>query len=112
MTIKVDDNNFEPDALMHCGPPLPCDATKSPTPWCLSKCCPRTVAHRDRATSYTWYFKLPSVHHYLIVWPDKQRIVHHSRMPNDQVATQVFTCGEIWLDPPGISVTVEEFYVD
>jgi hypothetical protein len=33
-------------------------------------------------------------------------------MPNDQVATRVFASGEIRLDPPGITVTVEEFYVD
>jgi hypothetical protein len=52
------------------------------------------------------------VQHYLIVWPDEPRIVRHSRMPNDQVATQVFLSGEIRLDPPGITVTVEEFYAD
>jgi hypothetical protein len=51
------------------------------------------------------------VQHYLIVWPEEQRIVRHSRMPNDEVATQVFVAGEITLDPPGIMVTVEEFYV-
>jgi hypothetical protein len=33
-------------------------------------------------------------------------------MPNGQVATQVFVSGQITLDPPGITVTVEEFYVD
>ena len=49
---------------------------------------------------------------YLIVWPDEQRIVRHSRMPDDQLATQVFMSGEISLDPPGITVTVEEFYAD
>jgi hypothetical protein len=33
-------------------------------------------------------------------------------MPNDQIGTQVFLSGEIRLDPPGITVTVEEFYAD
>jgi hypothetical protein len=33
-------------------------------------------------------------------------------MPNEEVATQIFVSGEIRLDPPGIAVTVEEFYVD
>jgi hypothetical protein len=33
-------------------------------------------------------------------------------VPNDQVATQVFVSGDIRLDPPGIMVTVEEFYLD
>ena len=67
---------------------------------------------RDRATKLRAYFKLPSVRHYLIVWPDEQRIVRHSRMANDQVATQIFVSGEIRLDPPGIMVAVEEFYLD
>jgi hypothetical protein len=52
------------------------------------------------------------VQHYLIVWPDEQRIVHHSRMPNDQVATQIFVSSEIRLEPPDFTMTVEEFYVD
>lgn len=67
---------------------------------------------RDRATKLRAYFKRPSVQHYLIVSPEEQRIVRHSRMLNDQVGTQVFASGEIGLDPPGITVTVEEFYVD
>jgi hypothetical protein len=46
------------------------------------------------------------------VWPDEQRIVHNSRMADGQLATQVFVSGEIRLDPPGIMMTVEEFYVD
>jgi hypothetical protein len=33
-------------------------------------------------------------------------------MTGDQIATQVFASGEIRLDPPGIIVTVEEFYLD
>jgi Uma2 family endonuclease len=65
---------------------------------------------RDRATKLRAYFKLLSVQHYLIVWPEEQRIVRHSRMPNDQIGTQVFLSGEIRLDPPAITVTVEEFY--
>jgi hypothetical protein len=64
------------------------------------------------ATKRRAYLKLPSVQYHLIVWPEEQRIVRHSRMPDDQIATQVFVSGEIGLDPPGITVTVEEFYVD
>jgi Uma2 family endonuclease len=67
---------------------------------------------RDQATKLRACFKLPSVQHYLIVWPDEPRIVRHSRAPNGEIATQVFASGEIRLDPPGITVTVEEFYID
>ncbi len=112
MTVQVEDSDFEPDALMHCGPPLQGDAIRVNDPLVLVEVLSPDSGTRDRATKVRAYFKLPSVQHYLIVWPDEQRIVRHSRVPNDQVATQVFTSGEIGLDPPGITVTVEEFYVD
>ena len=65
-----------------------------------------------RATKLRAYSNLPSVQHYLIVWPDELRIVRHARMSNDHVATPIFVPGEFRLDPPGITVTVEEFHVD
>jgi Uma2 family endonuclease len=112
MTVQVENSDFEPDALLRCGPPLPGDATKVSDPVVLVEVLSPDSGTRDRATKLRPYFKLPSVHHYLIVWPDEQRIVHHARMPNDQIATRVFAAGDIRLDPPGITVTVEEFYVD
>jgi Uma2 family endonuclease len=111
-TVQVEDSDFEPDALMHCGPPLPGDATRVTDPLVLVEVLSPDSGTRDRATKLRAYFKLPSVQHYLIVWPDEQRVVRHSRTPTDQVATQVFLSGEIRLDPPGITVSVEEFYID
>ena len=112
MAVQVEDSDFEPDALLRCGPPLPGDATRVPDPLVLVEVLSPDSGTRDRATKLRAYFKLPSVRHYLIVWPEAQRIVRHSRMPTDQVATQVFASGEITLDPPGTTVTVDEFYVD
>jgi Uma2 family endonuclease len=111
-TVQVEDSDFEPDALMHCGPRLPGDATNVIDPLVLVEVLSPDSGTRDRATKLRAYFRLPSVQHYLIIWPDEQRIVRHSRMPNGQVATQVFASGEIGLDPPGIMLTVEEFYAD
>jgi Uma2 family endonuclease len=112
MTIQVENSDFEPDALLRCGPPLPGDATRVSDPLVLVEVLSPDSGTRDRATKLRAYFKLPSVRHYLIVWPEEQRIVCHSLVPNDQVATQVFVSGDIRLDPPGIMVTVEEFYLD
>jgi Uma2 family endonuclease len=112
MTIQVENSDFEPDALLRCGPLLPGDATRVSDPLVVVEVLSPDSGTRDRATKLRAYFKLPSVQHYLIVWPDEQRIVRHSRMPNEQLATQVFMSGEISLDPPGITVTVEEFYAD
>lgn len=112
MTVQVENSDFEPDALLRCGPLLPGDATRISDPLVLVEVVSPDSGTRDRATKLRAYFKLPSVQHYLIVWPDEQRIVRHSRVPNDEVATQVFVSGEIRLDPPGVTMTVEEVYVD
>jgi Uma2 family endonuclease len=112
MTVQVENSDFEPDALLRCGPPLPGDATRVSDPLVLVEVLSPDSGTRDRATKLRAYFRLPSVRHYLIVWPDEPRVVRHSRMPDEQIATQVFLSAEISLDPPGIMVTVEEFYAD
>ena len=112
MTVQVENSDFEPDALLRCGPLLPGDATRVSDPLVLIEVLSPDSGTRDRATKLRAYFKLPSVRHYLVVWPDEQRIVRHSRMPDGQVATQTFVFGDISLDPPGITVTAEEFYLD
>lgn len=111
MTVQVENSDFEPDAVLRCGPRLPGDATKVSDPLVLVEVLSPDSGTRDRATKLRAYFKLRSVQYYLIVWPDEQRIVRHSRTPSDEIATQVFVSGEIGLDPPGLTVTVEEFYI-
>jgi Uma2 family endonuclease len=97
---------------MRCGPQLPGDSTHVSDPLVLIEVLSPDSGTRDRATKLRAYFRLPSVQHYLIVWPDEQRIVRHSRMAKGDLATQIFVSGEIRLDPPGIAMTVEEFYAD
>jgi Uma2 family endonuclease len=112
MTVQVENSDFEPDALLRCGPRLPGEATHVADPLVLVEVLSPDSGTRDRATKLRAYFRLPSVRHYLIVWPDEPRIVRHSRLPGGELATEVFVSGEISLDPPGITVTVEEFYAD
>jgi Uma2 family endonuclease len=66
----------------------------------------------DRAWKLREYFRLPSVRHYLIVWADRQQIVHHQRDDTGAIVTTVLTDGEIRLVPPGISVGMAEIYAD
>src|SRR3954451_16231743 len=112
MTVQVENSDFEPDAVLRCGPRVPDDSTRVSDALALVEVLSPDSGTRDRATKLRAYFKLPSVQHYLIVWPDEQRIVRHARTADDQVATQIFASGAIRLDPPGITMTVEEFYVD
>jgi Uma2 family endonuclease len=111
-TVQVEDSDFEPDAVLRCGPRLPGDATRVADPVVLVEVLSPDSGTRDRVTKLRAYFKLPSVQHYLIVWPDEMRIVRHSRAADGGVATKVLASGEIRLDPPGITLTVEEFYLD
>jgi Uma2 family endonuclease len=112
MTVQVDDSDFEPDVILRCGPRLADDSTRVADALVLVEVLSPDSGTRDRVTKLRAYFKLPSVQHYLIAWPDETRIVHHSCAPNGEVATQVCASGEIRLDPPGITLTVEEFYVE
>jgi hypothetical protein len=58
------------------------------------------------------YFRLPSVRHYLIIWADREQIVHHRRNDAGAIETTVLTSGAIGLHPPGIAITVEEINAD
>ena len=71
-----------------------------------------TTSATDRAWKVCEYFRLPSVRHYLIVWADRQQIVHHRRDDAGAVTTAMLTNGEIRLVPPGIMIRVEEIYTD
>jgi Uma2 family endonuclease len=54
---------------MHCGPRLPGEATTVADPLVLVEVLSPDSGTTDRATKLRAYFKLPSVQHYLIVWP-------------------------------------------
>jgi Uma2 family endonuclease len=112
MSVRVENSDFEPDALLRCGVRLPGRALAVTDPVVLVEVLSPDSGTRDRATKLRAYFKLPSVRHYLIVSPDEPRIVRHSRTAGGEIATELFVSGEIQLDPPGITVMVKSFYAD
>jgi Uma2 family endonuclease len=112
MTVEVGDSDYEPDAIVHCGAKLPDDAIAVPDPIIIAEVLSPSSRMSDRGLKLGEYFKLSSLHHYLIVWPDKPQIVHHRRGADGQIESQIVTTGQISLDPPGIAITVEEVYTD
>ena len=112
MTIEVGESDYEPDAVLRCGPRLPNDAVAIPDPLVIVEVLSPGTGAIDRGYKLREYFRVPSLRHYLIVWPDIQRVVHHRMTPEGELATQVFTEGEIPLDPPGISVSLVALYAD
>jgi len=112
MTVEVDDSDYEPDAVLRCGPPLPTDATVVSDPMVIVEVLSPSSMTNDRVWKLQEYFRLPSLRHYLIVWPDKPQVVHHRRDDGGLIETQIVTTGPISLDPPGIMIAVDDIYAD
>jgi Uma2 family endonuclease len=113
MTVEVGDSDYEPDAVLRCGEDrLPDDAIAVPDPLVIVEVLSPGTSGVDRGLKLRDYFRLPSVRHYLIVWPETPRIVHHARRPDGDIATERLTAGHIVLDPPGLTVPFDDFYLD
>jgi Uma2 family endonuclease len=112
MTVEVGDSDYEPDAILYCGERLSVGSTTVPHPLVVVEVLSPATSATDRAWKLREYFRLPSVRHYLIVWADRQQIVHHQRDEAGTIVTTVLTDGEISLVPPGISFRVAEIYAD
>jgi Uma2 family endonuclease len=112
MLVPTEDNDLIPDGLVRCGPRLPNDAIFVPDPVIVVEVVSPDTETLDRTTKRHAYFQLPSVRHYLLVWPNERRIVRYTRLSTGSLATDILTTGPIYLDPPSTSVTVEEFYTD
>jgi Uma2 family endonuclease len=111
MTVELDDNDFEPDAILRCGGTLADDGVSIPDPLVVVEVLSPSTRQGDLTRKMVAYFRVPSVQHYLIFWADRPQVVHHRRRVEDEgIDTRVVTTGEIRLDPPGLSITVEEVY--
>ena len=113
VTIEVDDNDFEPDAVLRCGDALPGDAIAVPDPMIIVEVLSPSTRGDDLTHKLVAYFRLPSVQHYLVFWPDRPRVLLHRRRDDDQgIETRVVRSGDIRLDPPGISISVADIYAE
>jgi Uma2 family endonuclease len=113
MTVEIgEDNDFEPDAIVRCGDRLTDgETTTVPDPLIVVEVLSPSTSAIDRTVKLERYFRLPSVQHYLIVWTDRHRVVHHRRVGNG-VETAARTDGAITLDPPGMLFNVTALYAE
>jgi Uma2 family endonuclease len=110
MTVEIDDDtDYEPDALVNCGPPIPDDAIAAPNPVVIVEVLSPGTASVDTGAKLADYFRLASVQHYLLVRPTRREVVHHRRVA-DGILTQIAHEGAILLDPPGIRLVIDEIY--
>jgi Uma2 family endonuclease len=54
------------------------------------------------------YFAVPSLHHYLIVDPDRPLLIHHKRGTGDAIETRIASGPTLCLDPPGLELDLAE----
>jgi Uma2 family endonuclease len=110
MTVEVDDDtDYEPDALVNCGPPIPDEATVAPNPVVVVEVLSPSTAGVDAGGKLADYFRVPSVQHYLLVRPAPADIIHHRRV-GDRIETVIVRQGAVALDPPGITLVLAELF--
>ena len=112
-TVEVGEGtNYEPDALVNCGPPMGDDEVAAPNPVVVVEVPSPSSRSLDAGLKLADYFRVPSIRHYLIVGAGRRLVVHHRRGEDGGIETRLLTEGAIALDPPGITVTVEALYRD
>ncbi len=112
MTVEIGDSDYEPDAILYCGERLPPGSTTVHNALVIVEVLSPSTSTTDRAWKLREYFLLPSLSHYLVVWADRQQIVHHRRDDTGAITTAMLTSGGVRLDPPGIAISVEEIYAE
>ncbi len=110
VTIEVDDDtDYEPDAVVNCGPRLPPDATAASNPVIVVEVLSPSTPSIDSNDKLADYFRAPSIQHYLIVRTRKREVIHYSRAGNDILA-RTLNLGTIALHPTGIEIDLTEIY--
>jgi Uma2 family endonuclease len=108
MTLRVDDETvYEPDALVYCGPEVPNGTIFIENPVIIVEVISPTSEAVDTGDNLVGSFKVPSVTHYLILHPLQRVVTHHARGSGGLIETHVKAAGELHLDPPGLSLTVD-----
>ncbi len=110
VTIEVDeDTDYEPDAVVNCGPRLPADATAATNPVIVVEVLSPSTQAVDSSEKLADYFRVPSIQHYLVVRARRQEIIHHHRA-GDDIISRAVNVGTIMLDPPGIQLAIADVY--
>lgn len=109
--VRIDDAaSYVPDAVIQCGPAPPGDANELERPVIVVEVLSPSTAYRDLGVKLAGYFQVPSLHHYLIVDPDRRRVIHHARAAEGSISTRLPVAGELRLDPPGLVIAVEALF--
>ena len=105
MAVEINGTTlYEPDALARCGPSPSPDAVKLNDPVIVVEVLSPSTRGRDNGIKLINYFRLSSVHHYLIIPTDDRAIIHHARNDDGTILTRIVRKSPLHLDPPGLTV--------
>lgn len=111
VAVRIDANtSFQPDALIYCGEPVSDDALTIDAPVVVVEVLSPSSATHDFRDKLVGYFRVPSIHHYLIVDPDRRIVVHHRRGEGDMIETRILADGILSLAPPGLDVPIADLF--
>lgn len=111
VTVEVgEDGDFEPDALVNCGPLLGNDETVAPNPVVVVEVQSPSTGWRDETDKLRGYFSVPAVHHYIMVNPRRRELIHFRRGDGEFVGRVLREAGPMRLDPPGLDLDAAEFF--
>lgn len=112
-SVVIDDATvYEPDAAVTCARSIDLDAVAAAHPMIVVEVLSPGSRSHDAITKLADYFRLPSIVHYLIVDAERRVVVHHRRQNHElALSTTIVRAGSLALDPPGLELAVERFFV-
>ena len=111
MSIKISsDTAREPDVSVQCGKELDDSSMLLDKPLIVVEVVSPSSASRDEDRKLAEYFAVPSIMHYLIVWPNRAMCYHHKRIADNKILTTIIRSGKVEFDPPGISISFKDIF--
>jgi Uma2 family endonuclease len=102
---------YEPDALVNCGEPISPDAILATAPIIVVEVLSPSTRGVDKSVKLAGYFRVPGLVHYLVVDLDRHTVLHYRRGgADDPILLRIVTEGAIRLDPPGLDLSLQEFF--
>ena len=109
IAVRIDrTTSYVPDVLVHCGDRLGGKERETRSAVIVVEVLSPSTAYRDASAKLDGYFRIATVHHYLIVDGDRRLIIHHQRGKSDNIATRIAARGMLTLDPPGLTLDVDD----
>ena len=105
--VKINEKTLRiPDVVLHCRAELDPKGMIVESPVIAVEVVSPSSERDDIDSKFIDYFAVASVCHHLILFPEKRAVVHHERNATGKIESRIVRDGDIALDPPGLSVSV------